>query len=114
MSKVIRKQDTIFVIPDKDLIASTADDFYAELCVLIKESPKDVIIDLNEVKGIDSIGIGVLIAMHNSLNKSGGKLRVINANKDIYNLFNTMRLNLHFSVEKTGFKPQVTSSTISS
>jgi len=114
MNKVIRKQDTVIVIPDKDLIASTADNFYAELCTLIKESPKEVIIDLADVKSVDSIGIGVLIAMHNALNKSGGKLRVINANKDIYNLFNTMRLNLHFVVEKTGFKPQVTSSSISS
>ncbi len=113
MSQVIKKQDTVIVIPDKDIIASAADDFYKELSELKKESPKEIIIDLVDVKSIDSVGIGVLIAMHNAANKYGGKLKTINVNQDIYNLFCTMRLNQHFSVEKTIFKPQETSSTSS-
>jgi anti-anti-sigma regulatory factor len=49
---------------------------------------------------VDSVGIGVIIATHNSLDQKGGKLRVINIADDIYGLFSTMRLDRHFSVEK--------------
>jgi anti-sigma B factor antagonist len=49
---------------------------------------------------VDSVGIGVIIATHNSLNKVGGKLKVTNITKDIYTLFTTMRLDRHFTVEK--------------
>jgi anti-anti-sigma factor len=48
---------------------------------------------------VDSSGIGLLIATHNSLKTKGGSLRVANASPDILNLFKAMRLDRHFTVE---------------
>ena len=54
--------------------------------------------DLDGVELIDSIGMGLLIAAHNSLMKNGGKLKVVNPSEDILRLLRTMRLDKHFEV----------------
>jgi anti-anti-sigma regulatory factor len=51
---------------------------------------------------VDSVGIGVIIASHNTLNQADRKLKVINVTKDVYGLFTTMRLNRRFTVEGVG------------
>ena len=54
--------------------------------------------DLSDVLMVDSCGIGLLIAAHNSLKKVGGRLAVIHASVDTLELFQTMRMHQHFSV----------------
>ena len=98
MSEVIKDGERVTVKPGRDVVASMANEFRDELNELIKESPKQLIIDLDGVEMVDSVGIGVLIATYNSLNKVGGDLQVINVIKDIYGLFTTMRLDRHFTV----------------
>jgi anti-anti-sigma factor len=98
---IINKDGTqVIVKPGRDVVASMANEFRAELNSQIQESPKELVIDLAGVEMVDSVGIGVIIATHNSLDQKGGKLRVINIADDIYGLFSTMRLDRHFSVEK--------------
>ena len=60
---------------------------------------KELVIDLAKVKTVDSVGLGLLIAAHNSLSGAGGKLTVTNASEDIYFLLKTMRLDQHFEVK---------------
>ncbi len=100
MSEIIKEENRIIIKPGKDIVASTADGFRSELLSLIKESPMEIVIDLSGVKMVDSVGIGVIIATHNSLNKNGGSLRVTNIAEDIYNLFTVMRLDHHFKMER--------------
>lgn len=100
MSEIIKEENRIIIKPGKDIVASTADKFRAELLSLIKESPMEIVIDLSGVEMIDSVGIGVIIATHNSLSKIGGSLRVTNIAEDIYNLFTVMRLDRHFKMER--------------
>ena len=59
-------------------------------------------IDMTDVAMIDSIGLGVLIAAHNFLNKKGGKLSVNHVSDHIFSLFKTMRLDKHFDVNLSG------------
>ncbi len=99
MSEIIKEGDKVIVKPGKDVVASMANEFRAELHSLLQESPKEIQIDLSGVDMVDSVGIGVMIATHNSINKSGGTLSITNVAKDIYSLFTTMRLNRHFTVE---------------
>jgi anti-anti-sigma regulatory factor len=47
---------------------------------------------------VDSTGLGLLISAHNSISKTGGKLAVIHASKEILDLFRSMRIHQHFSV----------------
>ncbi len=100
MSEIEKKPDQIIVTPGKDIVASMANEFRSELHALVQESPQELVIDLAGVEMVDSVGIGVLIATHNSLSKAGCKLKVLNVSDEIFRLFNTMRLDRHFTVKK--------------
>jgi anti-anti-sigma factor len=56
-------------------------------------------VDLEEVKMIDSSGLGVLIAAHNSLQKLGARLELLNVSDDIRKLLQNMRLDKHFTIQ---------------
>ena len=52
----------------------------------------ELVFDLDRTTLLDSSGIGLLIAASNSLAKTNGKVRVVNASGDILRLLQTMRL----------------------
>ena len=100
MSEIIReKNNKVLIKPRHNLVASIANSFRSELHSLIQDSPEELIIDLAGVEIVDSVGIGIIIATHNSLNKINGKLKIVNVSKSTYDLFVTMRLNRHFTIE---------------
>ncbi|OGQ92689.1 MAG: anti-anti-sigma factor [Deltaproteobacteria bacterium RIFOXYC2_FULL_48_10] len=99
MSEIINQGDQTIVKPGMDIVASMAEGFRNELLSVINDSSAELVIDLAGVEMVDSVGIGVIIAAHNTLNQSGRKLKVINVTKDVYGLFTTMRLNRRFTVE---------------
>ena len=84
--------------PGKDIVASMAEDFRNELLKLVDQGIKSLTIDFANVRMVDSVGLGVLIAAHNSLKEVGGSLNIKNVSEDIYNLLRTMRLDQHFEV----------------
>ena len=98
-SKIEKSGNIVTVTPGENIVASMADDFRAELHTLVQENPEQIIIDMSEVEMVDSVGIGVMIAVHNSLAKNKSTLKIKNADKSILTLFKTMRLDRHFSVE---------------
>ncbi len=102
MSEIINQGDQTIIKPGTDVVASMAEEFKNELLSIINDSSAEVVIDLDGVDMVDSVGIGVIIAAHNTLTQSDRKLRVINVAKDVYGLFTTMRLNRRFTVEGAG------------
>jgi len=100
MSEIIRTGDKATIKPGIDVVASMAETFKNELLSTINDSKEDFTIDLEGVEMVDSVGIGVIIAAHNTLNQSDRNLKVINVIKDVYGLFTTMRLNRRFDVEE--------------
>ena len=102
MSEIVNQDNETIIKPGTDVVASMAEEFRAELISVINDSSSEVVIDLDGVEMVDSVGIGIIIATHNSLNQSGRKLKVINVTKDVYGLFTTMRLNRRFTVEGVG------------
>jgi anti-anti-sigma factor len=100
MSTIKNSEDSVVVKPGKNLVASVISEFSDELKALTKSSPKEIIIDLEGVDMVDSLGMGILIATHNSLLAQNAVLRVVNVNPDIYNAFVVMRLNHHFEITK--------------
>ena len=87
------------VTPGMDIVASMAEEFRAELLKSVEEGVKELTADLDGVGVVDSVGLGVLISAHNSLQKNDGVFTVINASEDIYKLFKVMRLDRHFEVK---------------
>lgn len=55
-------------------------------------------LDFHRVESLDSMGIGLLVATHNSLAKAGGALALVGVGKDIHQLLCLMRLDKHFSI----------------
>ena len=100
MSAIIKDGDKITIKPGVDVVASMAEDFKNELLSAINDSKEDFYIDLDGVEMVDSVGIGIIIAAHNTLSQADRDLKVINVIKDVYGLFTTMRLNRRFTVEE--------------
>jgi anti-anti-sigma factor len=93
-----RKDGQVEIAPAGDIVSSGADQLRVELKKLLNEGTTQLTINMAEVTVIDSIGLGLVISLHNSLEKMGGKLSVINLSRDIYDLFRSMRLDHHFTV----------------
>lgn len=64
----------------------------------MNDGARNLELDFSKVASIDSVGIGLLVATHNSLVKAGGKLSLCNVSQDICQLFTLMRLDKHFHV----------------
>ncbi|MBF0469127.1 MAG: STAS domain-containing protein [Desulfamplus sp.] len=100
MSQVIRDGDNTVIIPGMSVVASMAEDFKKEILSAIHTHGGNLVIDLAGVDMVDSVGLGVIIAAHNTLTQKGNTLSVINVSDEIYGLFSTMRLNRRFKIEK--------------
>lgn len=100
MNEIKRDGQNVSVTLNGDLIASVANVLRTDLSEIIAAEPVNLTIDLTSAEIVDSVGIGVIIATHNSVEKHGGTLKVVNVQEDIYDLLCTMRLNNHFEILK--------------
>lgn len=85
----------VFIAPHKDIVASEAQELRRKIFAIIGEKPGKLVVDLEGVNLIDSIGLGVLISARNHLKKAGGELVVTNVSKEIYQLIRQMHLERH-------------------
>ncbi len=97
MTEINREQDRTIAKIDQDLVASVVPELKQELQGIVDQG-EDLAVDLQGVNIIDSKGIGLLIATHNSLQESNKSLEVLNPSEDVLNLFRSMRLDKHFSI----------------
>ncbi|WP_428563144.1 MAG: ATP-binding protein [Solidesulfovibrio sp. DCME] len=96
----IRTEDGQTVLcPAGDIVASIADELRGRIKEILQAADGPLVIDLSRVELIDSVGIGLLIAVHNTLGKKGGRLALRHVNADLAALLRTMRLDKHFQVQ---------------
>ena len=98
MSEVVKNGNKVVVNPGKDIVASMVEDLKNQLKQELDDKVTEIIFDLSETAMIDSMGIGVLIAAHNSLKKNGGRLELTNASADVMKLLQSMQLDRHFKM----------------
>ena len=84
--------------PGGDLVAARVPAFRARLSAMVAAGTRHLTLELACVRSIDSVGIGLLVAVHNSLRKAGGELKLIHVSQDILALLQAMRINQHFSI----------------
>jgi anti-anti-sigma factor len=87
------------VTPQGALTMAVAQELRPKIQQTLADGTSQVVFDMSTTNVVDSSGIGLLIATHNSLKKSGGSLRVVGVSPEIKNLFKAMRLDRHFEVE---------------
>jgi anti-anti-sigma factor len=99
MTVVTREDKKAVVQPSGDtIVAATIPELRQQMRGVLDQGVRDLTIDLSAVRMVDSSGLGLLIAAHNSLRKMGGQLAVIHASEDLLALFQSMRMHQHFSV----------------
>ena len=87
------------ITPTTDIVAASVPELRAALRELLGRQVRELVIDLTRVQMVDSAGIGLLIAAHNSLSRVSGRLSVVNTSADLSELFRSVRLNQHFRIE---------------
>ncbi len=98
MSDITKNGDKVIVNPGQDIVASFAAELKGEMKQALDDGAVEIAVDLTGVEMMDSMGIAVLIAAHNSLQKNGGQLELVNVSTDILNLLTNMRLHKHFKI----------------
>ncbi len=88
-------------IKDSDrLTAAVADDVKSELTKIVSESKNKVILDLSNIKFIDSTGIGVLISALKTARQSDASFALCAIQKDVMSLLSLMKLDKVFEICK--------------
>ena len=59
---------------------------------LVQQGHKKILLNLGEVSYVDSAGLGEIVQAYATLNKSGGKLKLLNATKRIKDLLAITKL----------------------
>ena len=59
---------------------------------------KNILLNLRDVRHIDSSGVGELMNCHNAVRNSGGQLKLMNLTKNVQNLLQITRLYTIFEV----------------
>jgi anti-sigma B factor antagonist len=72
-----------------------------QLHKLIDANKKKVVVDLDEVKFINSSGLGMLIGGLTTLRNSGGEMKLARASKKIEDLLKMTKLSTVFDIHKT-------------
>jgi anti-anti-sigma factor len=108
METSMEKESKQSFSPDGDLTAATAQEIRIQLKDLIRRGLSELVIDLSNTRVIDSTGIGLLVATHNSLRRIDGTLTLINVSQELFELLKAFRLDKHFSITRD---PRLTEST---
>jgi anti-sigma B factor antagonist len=66
---------------------------------LITEGYKNILLNLRDVRHIDSAGVGELMSCYTSVRNQGGQLKLMNLSKNVHNLLQITKLYTIFEVE---------------
>jgi serine/threonine-protein kinase RsbW len=99
MTDIVKEGDLAVVKLEGDIVSSTIERLRAEFKQVLKGDVKRLQLDLADVGYVDSMGLGLLVATHNSMMKNGFRLALRNVSADIARLLKQMRLDQHFDLE---------------
>ncbi|NOY44872.1 MAG: STAS domain-containing protein [Deltaproteobacteria bacterium] len=100
MSVIEQGKSVVRVRPEPGLVASAAEELKPRLLEAVRSGAVEVVFDLEGTDQIDSLGIGLLIATHNTVTPKGGRVRVVGTSPDVARLLKSMRLDRHLALEQ--------------
>jgi anti-anti-sigma factor len=96
---VTRQTDARTVVAvEGDLVAVRLPELRSALRGAVAAGARELVLDLGRTRMIDSSGLGLLIAAHNSMRKAQGRLEVVHASPEVLDLLRTMRMHQHFNI----------------
>jgi anti-anti-sigma factor len=97
-TRIAREGAHALLVLGGDLVAASVPALRERLRELVRDGAAELDLDLANTVMVDSSGIGLLIATHESLQGRGGILRILHASPEIQELFQTMRLGGRITV----------------
>lgn len=82
-----------------DIYTEQGDELLQVFNGIVEKNPKEVVIDLAELKSITSSGIGKIVLLYKELNKKGEKIRIVGANDTIMQIFKIVKLDKLMEIE---------------
>lgn len=90
----------ILTIPDETLTADNVKIFRTEMDPFLTPGAR-ILLDLGQVRFVDSSGIGSIISVMKKIEASGGELKLCSVSKTVSSLFELVKINLLVDVCKT-------------
>lgn len=92
--------DAMHIKFEKDLIAPNIKEFENQFERFIEEGDEydEYVVEMSEVKNIDSVGITFVIGIFKKVTKDGSLFRVTGCNDDVKSLFRLMNLDDFFDI----------------
>jgi anti-sigma B factor antagonist len=84
-----------------ELDALTAPDLRTTLDALAADRERDVVVDLSELRLIDSSGVGALVSLYKRVRATGRSVRFIGVSEQPLAIFKLLRLDLVFGLDAT-------------
>jgi anti-sigma B factor antagonist len=96
--KVAKEEDKTTVYLSGSVDIPGAESLKKALNQIADDNPREVVIDFDEVNFIGSSGIGKLLLFYKKFTAKGGKVSIINLNKEISALFKAIKLDKLFNI----------------
>jgi anti-sigma B factor antagonist len=92
---------TVVTVHSARLDASLAPTFKTEMSAIIQAGARQIVLDLSEVKMVDSSGLGTMVSLLKSMNGQGS-ISVRGATPSVLGLFKLTRMDRVFNVIDSG------------
>jgi anti-sigma B factor antagonist len=73
-----------------------ADSFQDQIKQILDGGGRKILVDLGDVSWVNSTGLGILIAGHSTVTKSGGELKLCKVSRRVESILMVTRLNMIF------------------
>ena len=91
--KVSEKDGVVAVALTGGIHIEQADELLDVFNSIIEKKPKEVVIDLSDLKSITSSGIGKIVLLYKGLQKCKGKMKILGVNDTIMQIFKIVKLD---------------------
>jgi anti-anti-sigma factor len=97
--KVSERDGVVAVALTGGIHIEQADELLDVFNSIIEKKPKEVVIDLSDLKSITSSGIGKIVLLYKGLQKCKGKLSILGVNDTIMQIFKIVKLDKLMEIE---------------
>jgi len=91
----------VLVVREERLDAHNSDELKLEMIRLFESGTKDLLVDLKEVRFIDSSGLGVLVAGYKNASTHQGSIKLCSLQAQVKSMFELTRLHRVFDIFQT-------------
>jgi len=92
---------TIVVLPGETLDASNAKEFRRDITSMLDAHTKKVVLDMKQLRFIDSSGLGAVLSCLRQLHAAGGDLKLCGMTKPVRAIFELVRMHRIFEIFNT-------------